>query len=54
MDIISYKKKENYLEETVNLAGDGVDVDIEVARSSGETRNGLDIGSKRVPFTMLV
>lgn len=38
-----------YLEETVNLAGFGVHVNVEVAWCGGQTRNGLDVRSKSVP-----
>ena len=34
------------LEETIDLASLGIDVDVEVAGSGGETRDGLDVGSE--------
>jgi hypothetical protein len=34
------------LEETIDLASFGVNVDVEVTGSGGETRNGLDVGSE--------
>ena len=37
---------ETILEETIDLAGLGVNVDVEVAGSGGKTRNGLDVGSE--------
>jgi len=39
---------ETILEETIDLAGLGVNVDVEVAGSGRETRNGLDVGSERI------
>ena len=42
------------LEKTVDLAGGGVNVDVKIARSRGETGDCLDIGSKCVPYTTLV
>lgn len=42
------KKKPHNLEQAVNLARLSVNIDVEVARCGGQTRNGLDIGSKRV------
>jgi hypothetical protein len=38
--------KETNLEETIDLASLGINVDVEVTGSSGETRNGLDVGSE--------
>lgn len=40
--------KESCLEESIDLAGLGVDVDVEVARSGGETGDGLDVGGESV------
>lgn len=40
------------LEKTVDLAGDSVNVDVEVAGSRGETRDCLDIGSKCVSYNV--
>lgn len=42
-------RRRTRLEESVNLASDGVNVNVEVAGSRGETGDGLDIGSKCVP-----
>jgi hypothetical protein len=36
------------LEETIDLAGLGINVDVEVTGSGRETRNGLDVGSESI------
>jgi hypothetical protein len=38
--------RETTLEETIDLAGLGVNVDVEVAGSGGEAGDGLDVGSE--------
>jgi hypothetical protein len=38
--------RETTLEETIDLAGLSVNVDVEVAGSGGETGDGLDVGSE--------
>lgn len=37
------------LEKTIDLAGLQVDVNVEIARSSGQTGNGLDVSSQSIP-----
>jgi len=41
------------LEETIDLASLGINVDVEVAGSGGETRNGLDVGSECVSVDII-
>jgi hypothetical protein len=43
-----------FLKEAVNLTSLDVDIDVEVARGRGETRDGLDIGSQGIPRRLLV
>jgi hypothetical protein len=38
--------KETNLEETIDLASLGINVDVEVTGSGGKTRNSLDVGSE--------
>jgi hypothetical protein len=38
--------KETNLEETINLASLGINIDVEVAWGGGKTRDGLDVGSE--------
>jgi len=52
-NIRSFYVERDDLEETINLASLGINVDVEVAGSSGETRNGLDVGSECVPEKQL-
>jgi len=42
------------LKETVNFAGLGVDIDVEVAGSGWKTRDGLDVCSESVTVKELV
>jgi hypothetical protein len=48
-NIRSFYVERDDLEETINLASLGINIDVEVAGGSGETRDGLNIGSKCVP-----
>lgn len=41
------------LEKTIDLASLQVDVNVEIARSSGETGNSLDVSSQSIPGVKL-
>lgn len=41
------------LEQTVDLASLRVDIDVEVAGSGRQTRDGLDVGSEGVPIRLI-
>ena len=45
----SYKKYSEVLEETLNLARLGIDVDVQVSRRSRKAGDGLDVGGEGVP-----
>lgn len=42
------------LEQAIDLARLGVNIDVEVARGGRETRNSLNVSGKRIPSTVLV
>lgn len=46
---MQYAKMVQCLEETINLTSLGIDIDVDVAGSSGQTGNGLDISSESIP-----
>jgi hypothetical protein len=41
------------LEQSVDIAGLGINVDIKVARGSGQSGDGLNVGSEGVAIAML-
>lgn len=42
------------LEKTIDLAGLSIDVDVEISGSSGETGDGLNVGSECIAARLLV
>lgn len=45
----SFYVERDDLEETIDLTSLGVNIDVEIAGSSGKARDGLNVGSECIP-----